>query len=29
MQVGLYSEPQNIWLDAETRQPDISSSLSQ
>lgn len=25
MQVGLHSEPQNIWLDAGTRQPDISS----
>lgn len=25
MQVGLHSEPQNIWLDARTRQPDISS----
>lgn len=24
MQVGLHSEPQNIWLDAGTRQPDIS-----
>lgn len=25
MQVGLYSEPQNIWLGAGTSQPDISS----
>lgn len=25
MQVGLHSEPQNIWLDAGTRQPDISA----
>lgn len=26
MQVGLHSEPQNIWLHTGTRQPDISSS---
>ena len=24
MQVGLHSEPHNIWLDTGTRQPDIS-----
>lgn len=29
MQVGLHSEPQNIWLHTGTRQPDISSSHHQ